>query len=288
MQTTMHTQLTFNPAQAYTSKPPGGSTASQPSRFQAFGNDRNQPNQTTDMLSGFSKASFSIHGQTSINGQNTPFCAQGTISNRGQAGNQTQGNRGRDDHCANRTPPAPTPRCGCDDSSKTEQAQWTNTPVANNKTSVDLGDYKLDFSKSNSSMLLTDKKTGDTTNIYGDPHIEQHANGTNKTSAMFNGPMTFMLPDNTKVTVSTQAAKNNPSVSYADQVTITRGNQAYQVTGLSQENQAGLSVQKSKDGRALDAATPDGYTIVAARNGTGWVDPTTGKQPTADDFKKAA
>ena len=89
----------------------------------------------------------------------------------------------------------------------------------------------------------------------------QHANSANKSTAMFNGPMTFMLPDNTKVTVGTQPAANNKSVSYADQVTITRGNQAYQVTGLSEQNKAGLSVQKSRDGRALDAAAPDGYTV---------------------------
>lgn len=70
-------------------------------------------------------------------------------------------------------------------------------------------------------------------------------------------------------------------------MTITHGNDAYQVTGLSQQNSTGLSVQKSHDGRALDAATPDGYTLVANRNGSGFVDPKTGKQPTEDQIRKA-
>ncbi|WP_144142622.1 DUF1521 domain-containing protein [Paraburkholderia sp. BCC1884] len=287
MQATMQTQLSFNSHQTYTTTPFGGASSPR-SNAPAFGNPRNPSNQMANTVSGFSKTSFSVQGQTTMNGRSTPFIAQGTISTRSQGINPMPPGSGRDDRCASRTPPAPDPRCGCNDSGRVDATQWSNTPVSGNKSSIDLGDYKLDFSKGDSSMLLTDKKTGDTTNIYGDPHLVQHANSGNKTSAMFNGPMTFMLPDNTKVTVSTQAAKNNPSVSYADKVTITRGNQAYQVTGLSQENKAGLNVQKSNDGRTLDAATPDGYTVVAARNGTGWVDPATGKQPTADDLKKAA
>lgn len=178
---------------------------------------------------------------------------------------------------------------GCKDPCKTNQTQWTNTEVCDNKASINLGSYNLEFNKSDSSMVMTSAQTGDKTKIYGDPHLTQHANGTgsNSSTAMFNGPMTFMLPDSTKVTVSTQPAANNKSISFADQVTITRGNDAYQVTGLSQENKAGLSVQKANNGRALDAATPDGFTLDAARNGSGWINPATGKAPTPDEISKA-
>ncbi|WP_323046728.1 DUF1521 domain-containing protein [Paraburkholderia sp.] len=284
----------------------GGSTG-------GFNSGFNQSSQMSNMLSGFSKTSFSVFSQTSGNGQSSTYFAQGSTSNRGQAANPQpidwrgngNGNRGnypaaplpnRNDYrCDNRTSNytqtninvSSRNNCCCNDSGKTNETQWSNTAVSNNKASIDLGDYKLDFNKSDSSMTMTNAKTGDKTKVWGDPHLTQHENGANKSTAMFNGPMTFMLPDNTKVTVGTQPGANNKSVSYADQVTITRGNQAYQVTGLSQEDKAGLSVQKSRDGRALDAAAPDGYTVLANRNGSGWIDPATGKEPTAADITKA-
>jgi hypothetical protein len=176
--------------------------------------------------------------------------------------------------------PQPQPPRNCNGGS-----DWSNTQVKDNKASVDLGKYTLDFNKSDSSMTMRNKSTGDTTKVWGDPHIDLHDGTANKTSGMFNGPMTFNLPDSTKVTVSTKSG-GNASVSYADQVTITRGNQAYQVSGLSEKNSNPLTVQRSRDGRALDAQTPDGYSLVANRNGSGWIDPKTGKEPTKADFAK--
>jgi Domain of Unknown Function (DUF1521) len=297
----------------------GSGGAAQAQRLPAtpFNNGFNPSSQMSNMLSGFSKSSFSVFSQTSGNGQSSTFFAQGSTSNRGQTanpppmigrGNDYRGNPGTainaaryDNRCDNRYDSragnhtqtqtniniSSRNDCCCHDASKTNETQWSNTAVNNNKASIDLGDYKLDFNKSDSSMTMTNAKTGDKTKIWGDPHLTQHENSADKSTAMFNGPMTFMLPDNTKVTVGTQPAANNKSVSFADQVTITRGNQAYQVTGLSEENKAGLSVQKSRDGQALDAAAPDGYTVLASGNGKGWIDPATGKEPTAADIRKA-
>jgi hypothetical protein len=282
-----------------------------------FNGARNPASQMSNMMGHFSQTSFSISSQNTRNGQSSTFYAQGTISNSGQpafqqptrpggnfdhAGysNPMPGNRYDNradsrpnngfDNCSRGSDRTPSRNdCGCKDSGRADQTQWSNTAVSNNKASINLGDYKLDFDKSDSSMTMTNNKTGDKTEIYGDPHLTQHVTGSksNSSTAMFNGPMTFMLPDNTKVTVSTTPATNNKSISFADQVTITKGNQAYQVTGLSQQNKAGLNVQRSNDGRALDAATPDGYTLQAARDGSGWIDPATGKAPTPADIKKA-
>ncbi len=187
-------------------------------------------------------------------------------------------NDSRNDRCRY---PQPTPQSNCD-----SRSNWSNTQVNNNKASVDLGKYQLDFDKKDSSINMRDKATGDTTKIWGDPHIDMHDGTADKKSGMFNGPLTFNLPDHTKVTVGTKSS-GNAAVSYADQVTITRGNDAYQVNGLSEKNSSGLTVDRSHNGRALDAATPDGYSLVANRNGKGWIDPATGKEPTAADFKRA-
>lgn len=240
--------------------------------------------QISDMLGGFSKAAFSTISQHSQDGQSRTVAT--TISAISRSCAPAPRPDSRDCRGGDRTPPRND--CGCDGrDTRTSGSQWSNTEVSNNKASIDLGDYKLNFNKADSSMTVTNKQSGDTTKIWGDPHIDQHAGSGNKASAMFNGSMTFKLPDDTKITVGTQAAKNNPKVSYADDVTITRGNQAYVVKGLSEKDSAGLTVQKSRDGRQLDASTPDGYTVVAARDGKGWIDPTTGKQPTQSDFNRA-
>ncbi|WP_167530948.1 DUF1521 domain-containing protein [Paraburkholderia agricolaris] len=305
MQAAMQINASFNPHVANAAATTRNAHWQQPAAT-PFNNGRNALGQMSNMASGFSKASFSVYGQSTGNGQTSSFYAQAHFSNPGRSANQQPASRGgynnqpvnRYDtgsrgntsapprnNCPDRTPPRND--CGCPSKGRTEQTQWTATPVTNNKASIDLGNYKLDFNKSDSSMTMTSKSSGDTTKVWGDPHLTQHANGANSSTAMFNGPMTFQLPDNTKVTVGTQADKNNKSVSYADSVTITHGNNAYQVTGLSQQNSTSLSVQKSHDGRALDAATPDGYTLVANRNGSGFVDPKTGKQPTEDEIRKA-
>ncbi|MEM5369477.1 DUF1521 domain-containing protein [Paraburkholderia azotifigens] len=166
-----------------------------------------------------------------------------------------------------------------DDSSRRCQNNnnWSNTCVQNGKSTIDLGDYKLDLNKSDSSMLLTNKKTGETTKVWGDPHIDN-----NGSSNMFKGPMSFNLQDGTKITVGT---KGDGNVTYADKLTITKGNDAYVVNGLSEKNGAPLTVQREGNGRLLDAQTPDGYELVANRNGKGWIDPATGHAPTAADFK---
>lgn len=349
MQAAMQINSPFFANDGYMNAQFGSGAQSQPSRASGFNNGGSQLSQMANMLSNFSKASFSVFSQNTSQGNSSTFMAQGTLTGRDPAGslrgaypqpgssqaaawnrqnnpntscfgnnrsngsdnygrsyrdNNRDNSRGIDgrradacdgrtapDRCASKdshsqTPP-PSRDCGCKNAGSADQTQWSNTEVSGNKASIDLGDYKLNFDKADSSMSMTNTKTGDTTKVWGDPHIDQHANSSSKTSAMFNGPMTFQLPDNTKVTVGTQPGTNNKSVSYADQVTITHGNQAYQVTGLSQQNSAGLSVQKSHDGQALDAAAPDGYTLQANADGSGWIDPTTGKQPTANDFRKA-
>src|ERR1700759_4845293 len=60
----------------------GGGASSQFSRGAGSDGGRNPSGQMSNMLSGFSKASFSVFSQTTGNGQSSTFYAQGTISNR--------------------------------------------------------------------------------------------------------------------------------------------------------------------------------------------------------------
>lgn len=169
------------------------------------------------------------------------------------------------------TPPAPPAQCG-----------WSDTGVSDNKGSIDLGQYKIDLDKSNSSMLLTDKANNISTKLWGDPHIDFNSGSDSQTSGMFNGSMTFDLPDNTTIGVHTQPGDGG--VSYADGLTITRGNQAYSVTGLSEKNPAGLSVQKSNGFAELQNLPQDGPRLMATGSGTGWVNEQSHQMARASDF----
>lgn len=161
---------------------------------------------------------------------------------------------------------------------------WSDTGVKDGKLSIDQGLYKLDFDKSNSSMTMTDKKTGIATKLWGDPHITLNAGTNSSTSGMFNGPMTFELPDHTSVAVATTPAKSG-NVSYSSKVTITRGNQAYVVSGLNQEDSAPLNVQRSRDGFSLSNQTSaDAVHLTSAAGGTGWINDQTHQAVAASDF----
>ncbi|MFM0237773.1 DUF1521 domain-containing protein [Paraburkholderia phytofirmans] len=225
----------------------------------------------------FNSSSFSQQSSQTRNGMSSSTSMssfQQAVSNRGFEqsfsfnSTQVQESFGKASHRGNDR----SDRCAG------QQDNWSNTQVNDNKSTIDLGNYKLDLNKKDSSMLLTDKKSGETTKVWGDPHID-----SNGTSNMFNGPLSLNLSDGTKITVGTQGKGN---VSYADKLTITKGNDAYLVNGLSEKDSNPLTVQHTGNGRQLDAMTPDGYSLVANRNGKGWIDPQTGHAPTAADFKK--
>ncbi|GAB2905499.1 hypothetical protein GCM10027093_49360 [Paraburkholderia jirisanensis] len=193
-------------------------------------------------------------------------------------------NHGYDnDRC--HVPPPPASRCPQPPRNCPSGVNWSNTPVKDNKASIDLGDYQLNLDKKDSSITMRNNRTGDTTKIWGDPHIDLHDGTANKASGTFKGSTTLNLNDNTKVTV-TPKPDGNSAVTYADQVTITNGKDSIQISGLSEKSKRPLSIERGHNGYALDAVTPDGYSLMENCSGTGWIDPNTGKEPTKADFAK--
>jgi hypothetical protein len=163
------------------------------------------------------------------------------------------------------------------------QSNWTDTGVSNGKSSIDLGQYKVDLNKGDSSITLTDKNNNTSTKVWGDPHIDFNANSGNKTSGMFNGSLTFDLPDNTTIGIRTQPGSGG-SVSYADSMTIARGRDAYTVTGLSEQNSAPLNVQRSNGFAASRDLPQDGPRLMSTSTGTGWINEQTHQMAKASDF----
>jgi hypothetical protein len=127
-----------------------------------------------------------------------------------------------------------------------------------NGNTVDTGNYTIAASTDASGTLtVTDKCTGKSFKVWGDPHISTD-NG--QTADFQHAPATFRLPDGTEITVD---PTNNPGVNTIDKVIITKGNNAVEMTGFN----GNLQTQALPgEGRYLDATTPDG-TVVNVSNG---------------------
>lgn len=164
-----------------------------------------------------------------------------------------------------------------------QDAQWTVKNPGNGTASIDLGNYELQLDEKNSQMKIVNKNNGEVTNIWGDPHIDWNKDG--KTDADFWGKTTFQLEDGTKITIDTEPYKNNPNMFVSSEVTVTRGDNALKITGLSQNELGDLKVEYAdRGGQALDWAVTDGFTVTENANGAGWINPDTGKLATQQDF----
>jgi hypothetical protein len=144
---------------------------------------------------------------------------------------------------------------------------WSATVGTGGRGSVDLGDgYRLELNEANSEITIFNENTGERTRIWGDPHVEIDG----KHAFDFWGTTTFTLENGTKLTINTEQWNGNPNAYVASQVVITRGNQALTIDGISQNQLGDLSVTLGQNGRALDAAHRDGYTLHENGSGAGW------------------
>jgi hypothetical protein len=146
-----------------------------------------------------------------------------------------------------------------------QSAGFTAQVTGQNTAKVDLGDgYHLQIDERNSEMTIVNDKTGQSTRVWGDPHVD--VNGQHKFD--FYGTTTFTLANGTKITINTEQGKGNPNVYFASQVVVTKGSNAVVIDGISQQTMGDLAVTVSNNGFALDAANRDGFTVL--ENGKGW------------------
>lgn len=160
-------------------------------------------------------------------------------------------------------------------------AQWTATMENASEAHIDLGDgYTLQLDERNSEIVIHNANTGETTKIWGDPHVDVDG----KRAFDFWGTTTFELENGTKITIDTEQFARNPNMYVASQLTITRGDQAIVVDGISQNKLGDLSVTMSDNGRVLDAATRDGFVLDENATGAGWRSELTGDIATQADL----
>ncbi len=159
------------------------------------------------------------------------------------------------------------------------QAQFTATMGQGGTANIKLGDgYELNLNENNSEINIVDHNNGQTTKIWGDPHVD--VNG--KHAFDFAGTTTFELKNGTKITVNTEQWKGNPNAYVASNVVITKGNQALVVNGISQNQLGDLSITQSNGGYAADAIARDGYVL--HESDAGWVSEHTGQVATQADM----
>lgn len=160
-------------------------------------------------------------------------------------------------------------------------AQWSASLNGEHTGSIDLGDgYTLQLDERNSEITIHNDETGETTRIWGDPHVDVDG----KRAFDFWGTTTFTLENGTKITIDTEQWGGNPDAYVASQVTITKGDQAIVVDGISQNQLGDLEVTMSNDGRAIDYATRDGFVLNENATGSGWRSDLTGEIATQADL----
>lgn len=146
-----------------------------------------------------------------------------------------------------------------------QTAGFTAQVTGQHTAKIDLGDgYRLEIDERNSEMTIFNEKTGQTTRVWGDPHVDVDG----KHQFDFYGTTTFELDNGTKLTINTEQWGGNPNAYVASQVVVTRGDNAVVIDGISQNQLGDLSVSVSTDGYALDAATRDGFTV--HEDAAGW------------------
>ncbi|MCW4460995.1 DUF1521 domain-containing protein [Sphingomonas sp. BT-65] len=161
------------------------------------------------------------------------------------------------------------------------QAQWSASLNGEHTGSIDLGDgYTLQLDERSSEITIRNAETGETTRIWGDPHVDVDG----KRAFDFWGTTTFTLENGTKITIDTEQWGGNPDAYVASQVTITKGDQAIVVDGISQNQLGDLEVTMSNDGRAIDRATRDGFVLNENATGSGWRSDLTGQVATQADL----
>ena len=132
-------------------------------------------------------------------------------------------------------------------------------PLTVNGNTVNTGRYTISASTDESGMLtVKDNVSGESFKVWGDPHITTDKGDT---TDFQHAPATFDLPDGTRITVD---PTKNSGVNYINDVTITKGNDAVEMTGF----QGGtLKTQELPgEGHYLDRTTPEG-TVLTAHNG---------------------
>lgn len=151
--------------------------------------------------------------------------------------------------------------CGCQCPTPAPQPEEPEWSVEQNgsQATIDLGDYTLEINEKRSEFVLTNKETGESSRVWGDPHFDMDNDGT--TDVDFWGTMTMNLENGTKITIQTTPWEGNEDMTVSSRLVITQGDKAIEVSGMDQNDIGDMEISQSDDGRFMDTFTGDGLDI---------------------------
>jgi hypothetical protein len=118
------------------------------------------------------------------------------------------------------------------------------------------------------TVNITNKKTGENYNIWGDPHVNidgQHAFD-------FWGTTTFALEDGTKVTIETTPWNAGNGMTLASKVAITSGDYGVEISGVDTNTVGDLKIDEAAGwGSTLDWTHDDGNVLQENPAGKGFL-----------------
>lgn len=160
------------------------------------------------------------------------------------------------------------------------QQPFTASMPGEGKAEIDIGDgYTLSINEASSEIIVRDAD-GNATRVWGDPHVSYNGEHIGD----FWGTTTFQLENGTKITINTETSKWN-NMTYAEQVVVTKGDQAIVIDGVSEQTKGDFSVTLGGNGYALDAAHDDGFVIHENdAASSGWTSSITGGAVGQADF----
>jgi hypothetical protein len=142
-----------------------------------------------------------------------------------------------------------------------------STTMQGGKAVFENDNYRITAGDDN-TVNITNKKTGENYNIWGDPHVNidgQHAFD-------FWGTTTFKLEDGTKVTIETTPWNANNGATLASKVAITSGDYGVEISGVDTNKVGDLKIDEAAGwGSTLDWTHDDGNVLQENPAGKGFL-----------------
>ncbi|MGN6389885.1 MAG: DUF1521 domain-containing protein [Burkholderiaceae bacterium] len=141
--------------------------------------------------------------------------------------------------------------------------QWTVTDNHDGTGSIDLGPYTLSFNDRSQQWIITDKKTGKQTRVWGDPHVDYGNDGSNDLN--FKEAINLGLGWIT-VHADTVPYGNGQKVTSRLTISDTQTGQAYEISGLDSAD--GKVTIKKIDLSVARARNATGTSVIQGDDGT--------------------
>ncbi len=126
------------------------------------------------------------------------------------------------------------------------------------RVAFDLNDgYSMDIDETSSAIFVANVARKESVQVWG--HAQLALDGTS--IGAFAGTTSVVLGNGTKITMETAPEQKSADVFRLDRLTVTRGNDAVVVAGVSQDVGGDLTVTQSRTGHTVDADTRDGLVL---------------------------